>query len=114
MRADPREARQLSALVKIIWPEHSLEELTKIIISYMSSENSAVFAEILNGEYAGWRCVPYVMIMWKDAKPVPSDTWKASVSRRNTVNRESPENWYPNVSNGHEKKDASNLPVTVS
>ena len=61
-----------------------------------------------------WRCVPYIMIMWKDAKPVPSDTWKASVSRRNTVNRESPENWYPNVSNGHEKKDASNLPVTVS
>ena len=53
MRADPGGARQLSELVKNIWPEHSLEELTKIIISYMSSENSAVFAEILNGEYAG-------------------------------------------------------------
>ena len=53
MRADPGEARLLSALVKIIWPEHTLEELTGIITSYMSSENSAVFAEIVDGEYAG-------------------------------------------------------------
>lgn len=43
-----------------------------------------------------------------------SDTWKASVSGKDTVNRESPENWYPSVSNGHEKKDALNLPVTAS
>ena len=53
MRADSGKAGQLSALVKIIWPEHYLEELTRIIISYMSSENSAVFAEIENGEYVG-------------------------------------------------------------
>ena len=53
MRADPGEAGQLSALVKIIWPEHTLGELTRTIISYMSSENSAVFAEIVNGEYVG-------------------------------------------------------------
>ena len=53
MRADPEEAGQLSALVKIIWPEHTPEELTRIITGYMSSENSAVFAEIVNGEYAG-------------------------------------------------------------
>ena len=53
MRADPEDAGQLSALVKIIWPEHTPEELTRIITGYMSSENSAVFAEIVNGEYAG-------------------------------------------------------------
>ena len=53
MRADPREAGQLSALVKIIWPEYTLEELTRIIINYMCSENSAVFAETVNREYAG-------------------------------------------------------------
>lgn len=53
MRADSREAGPLSALVKIIWPEHSLEELTRIIINYISSETSAVFAEIINGEYVG-------------------------------------------------------------
>lgn len=53
MRADTTEARQLSALVKKIWPEHSLEELAGIIINYINSENSAVFAEIVKGEYAG-------------------------------------------------------------
>ena len=53
MKASPGEAEQLSALVRIIWPEHTLEELTKIIINYMSSENSAVFAEIVDGKYAG-------------------------------------------------------------
>ena len=53
MRADLGEAGRLSALVKIIWPEHTLEDLTKIIAGYMSSENSAVFIEIVNGEYAG-------------------------------------------------------------
>ncbi len=53
MRADPSEAGQLSALVKIIWPEHSLEVLTRIIINYIRSENSAVFTEIINGEYVG-------------------------------------------------------------
>ena len=53
MKADAGEAEKLSALVKIIWPEHTLEELTRIIIRYMNSENSAVFAEIVNGEYVG-------------------------------------------------------------
>lgn len=53
MRAAPGEAGQLSVLVKIIWPEHTLEELTGIITSYINSENSAVFAEIVNGEYTG-------------------------------------------------------------
>ena len=53
MRVGSGEAGQLSALVKIIWPEHTMEELTRIIVSYTSSENSVVFAETVNGEYAG-------------------------------------------------------------
>ena len=53
MRADPGEAGKLSALVKIIWSEHTLEDLTRIITNYMSSEDSAVFAEVVNGEYVG-------------------------------------------------------------
>ena len=53
MRADPGEAGQLSALVTILWPEHSSEELAEIVVRYMRSENSAVFAENVNGEYAG-------------------------------------------------------------
>ena len=53
MRADPGEAGKLTALVKIIWSEHTLEDLTRIITNYMSSEDSAVFAEVVNGEYVG-------------------------------------------------------------
>ena len=53
MRAHLKEAGQLAALVRTVWPEHSPEELTGIIAGYMSSEDSAVFAETVNGEYAG-------------------------------------------------------------
>ena len=37
----------------MIWPDHTLEELAEIISGYIDSENSAVFAETVNGEYAG-------------------------------------------------------------
>ena len=53
MRAEPTEAGSLAELVKIIWPEHTMEELAEIIIGYMRSEGSAVFAETVNGEYVG-------------------------------------------------------------
>lgn len=53
MRAEPGEARQLSPIVRIIWPDHTLEELAEIISGYIDSENSAVFAETVDGEYAG-------------------------------------------------------------
>ena len=53
MRAELEEAGYLLELVKIIWPEHTLEELVEIIASYMNSENSAVFAEVENGQYVG-------------------------------------------------------------
>ena len=53
MRADEKEAEFLSELVRIIWPEHTVEELTGIIMSYISSDDSAVFAEIEDGQYAG-------------------------------------------------------------
>ena len=53
MRAMQDEAGSLAELVRIIWPEHTLEELTEIITGYMGSKNSAVFAESVNGEYVG-------------------------------------------------------------
>ncbi len=53
MRAVIEEAGKLAPFVGIIWPEHSLEELTEIIKGYIRSEESAVFAEIIDGEYAG-------------------------------------------------------------
>ncbi|MBR4623226.1 MAG: GNAT family N-acetyltransferase [Clostridia bacterium] len=53
MRAYISEAAKLSELVSIIWPEHSPEELTRIIEGYMSSEDTAVFEESVDGESAG-------------------------------------------------------------
>ena len=53
MRANPREAAQLAALVQMLWPEHTTEELTGILLQSMRSENAAVFAETVQGEYAG-------------------------------------------------------------
>ena len=48
MRAEAENAEYLSELVRIIWPEHALEELTSILKQYIASENSAVFAETEN------------------------------------------------------------------
>ena len=53
MRAEESSAECLSELVRIIWPEHTLEELAGIIKHYISSEDSAVFAETANGQYVG-------------------------------------------------------------
>ena len=50
MRASAREAAQLAELVRIIWPEHTLEELAGIITDYMTSEDSAVFAARADGQ----------------------------------------------------------------
>ncbi len=53
MRASPSEAARLAELVKIVWPEHTLEELTGVVADYILSENSAVFAETAGGDYVG-------------------------------------------------------------
>ena len=53
MRAEAKNAEHLSELVRIIWPEHTLDELTGIIARYIASEDSAVFAEAANGEFVG-------------------------------------------------------------
>ena len=43
MRAELKESERLAPLVKIIWPDHSLEELSEIIRGYIDSDESAVF-----------------------------------------------------------------------
>ena len=53
MRAKDEHAERLSELVGIIWPEHTPEELTRIIKTYTASEDSAVFAETANGQFVG-------------------------------------------------------------
>ena len=53
MRATPGEAARLAELVKIVWPEHTLEELTGVVTDYILSGSSAVFAETADGDYVG-------------------------------------------------------------
>ena len=53
MRAGPNGAERLAELVRIIWPEHSPEELAGIIKDYMTAEDSAVFAETADGQFVG-------------------------------------------------------------
>ena len=53
MRAGPDDESRLAELVRIIWPEHTPEDLTQIITGYMTSEDSAVFAEAVNGQFVG-------------------------------------------------------------
>lgn len=53
MRANPGDAAALAELVGIVWPGHSMEELTGIIEGYMTSDDSAVFAEAAGGRFVG-------------------------------------------------------------
>ena len=48
-----KDAKALAGLVKIVWPEHSEEALTKIILEYMNSDESAVFAEKRDEHFIG-------------------------------------------------------------
>ena len=53
MKATEKDAKALAGLVKIVWPEPSEEALTKIILEYMNSEESAVFAEKRDERFIG-------------------------------------------------------------
>ena len=49
MRAGAEDAPRLAELVGIVWPEHSLKELTEIVGAYIGSDNSAVVFECVDG-----------------------------------------------------------------
>lgn len=53
MKANPNEAERLAELVKIVWPNHTLAELTEIVMEYLRSEQSAVFVTEMDGAYVG-------------------------------------------------------------
>ena len=53
MKAMKKDAKALAGLVKIVWPEHSEGALTKIILEYMNSDESAVFAEKRDEHFIG-------------------------------------------------------------
>ncbi len=53
MKATEKDAEALAGLVKIIWPENADEALIRIILGYMNSDESAVFAEKRDGSFIG-------------------------------------------------------------
>ena len=53
MKATEKDAEALAELVKIVWPEHTEEALTRIILEYMYSDESAVFAEKWDASFIG-------------------------------------------------------------
>ena len=53
MRARAEDASRLAELVGIVWPEHSVEELTEIVGEYIGSDDSAVYYECVDGTPVG-------------------------------------------------------------
>lgn len=53
MRARREDAGDLAELVRLLWPDHTLEELAGIIREYTDSEDSAVFALRADERWAG-------------------------------------------------------------
>jgi len=53
MIADVTLAPVLSPMVKCLWPEHKLENLTRIVAEYMQDTESAVTTHIVDGKYIG-------------------------------------------------------------
>ena len=53
MRATEKDAEALAGLLKTVWPEHAKEALTRIILEYMDSDESAVFTEKLDESLIG-------------------------------------------------------------
>ena len=53
MKASEKDAEALAGLVKIVWPEHTEEALTRILREYMNSDESAVFTEKRDGCFIG-------------------------------------------------------------
>ena len=53
MRATENDARALTDIVRIVWPDNTEEELLRIILEYMDKDGSAVFAEKRDGVFIG-------------------------------------------------------------
>jgi len=72
MKATKNDAGQLAKLVKIIWPEHTEEELKRIVADYIGSDDSAVFAEKADGGFAGVAlcCLRHDYVEGCDTSPV--------------------------------------------
>ena len=46
-------AKYLAPLVKELWGEHSISDLERILVGYISNEESTVFYKVIDGKYVG-------------------------------------------------------------
>ena len=46
-------AKYLAPLVKELWGEHSISDLERILVGYISNEESAAFYKVIDGKYVG-------------------------------------------------------------
>ncbi len=46
-------AKHLAPLVKELWGEHSISDLERILVNYLSNEESKVFYKVIVGKYVG-------------------------------------------------------------
>lgn len=53
MRATKEEITVIAPMVKQLWPEHSVEDLERILRDYMDGEESAIFTRCVHGQYVG-------------------------------------------------------------
>ena len=53
MKASIEKIAQIAPLVQELWPEHSIENLTKVLQDYIAGEESAVFTESMDSRIAG-------------------------------------------------------------
>ena len=53
MKATIEHISQIAPIVKELWPEHTIENLEKILKDYISGEESAVFAQSIDGSIIG-------------------------------------------------------------
>lgn len=53
MKATIEQILEIAPMVKELWPEHPVENLEKILNEYIIGEESAVFAQSIDGRIAG-------------------------------------------------------------
>ena len=53
MKATINQVNELAPLVKKLWPEHSIEDVTKIVKEYIEGDDTAIFVHVLDDVLVG-------------------------------------------------------------
>ena len=53
MKATINDINELSLMVKFLWPEHSIDNLKRILKEYVNGDESAIFTYVLDDKFVG-------------------------------------------------------------